>query len=166
MRERWFGGKAVGALTSACLVLLFASCSEQPEPRERPKSNVEIRQEGTKVVATDVETGGQLIFGATDVPENFPLDLPIIPGATLHSHFTLQSTILATFFTSQSIDELKPFFLEGSQLQEQGWEIDRTQQQDVTFTIDMHKGNRRSKINLTPARNPAGTNVAYVATIE
>jgi len=149
-----------------CLGLLFASCSKEPNPPKPPAPKAEIRQEGEKTVVTVAETGDQLVFGATDVPENFPRDLPIFPEARLRSHFTANSTILASFFTTKTPEELKPFYLEGSRLQDQGWEIDQCGQQGLTFTIDMHKGDRRSMITLTQTRNPAGTNISYIAKLE
>lgn len=153
----------IAHLAPAGLMVLVVSCSKGAEYSEAPKPAAEIRQEGDKTIVTDITTGSRLVFGATDLPEEFPRDLPVLPEAQMRTHATLSSTIFTTFFSEQPFDELKSYFLEDPRLQEQGWQIDKTEQQQLTFVIDMHKGNRRAMINLKPTRNPDGTSISYVA---
>ena len=128
--------KAISALGLTCLVLALFSCSGQQDLPKVQKPAAEIRQQGATTVVTDMETGAQLVFGATDVPEGFPPDLPVFPEVRLRSHYTAMSTIFATFHSAENIDELKAFFLEGSRLQQLGWEVDEARQASGLLVLD------------------------------
>jgi len=148
------------------LALFLASCSKPPETPEAPKPSADIHREGTRTVVTDAGTGARLILGATDIPEDFPLDLPVFPDATLRSHFTTHSTLFTTFLAAENVETLRSFFLEGDRLPQLGWEVRKTGEQGGAVTIDLRKGGRRAMITLKSAPDSAGTNIAYVARVE
>ena len=155
-------------LILAALAVGLASCSQEKSLKEKKKEpDSEIRQEGEKTIITRLDTGEELVFGATDEkPEGFPEDLPVWPGASLNNYFVLQGTLCATFFTEEEVQEVKKFFLEEGPLADSTWQVTRKQEKMRSLSLEILKGDRRAEITLTDSQNPKGTLITYTTLVE
>lgn len=156
--------KASICILLGCL-LLAPGCAKKKEPG-RPQAEVTVRKKNAVAEVKDLETGVEVVVGATEIPRQFPRDLPLYKDAELNSNFVLSNTLVATFFTEAPIAEVKAYFGQESLLKEQGWEIIETKENSSGFEIHLQKDKRRSQISLSQSLNPPGTNISYVANLE
>lgn len=149
------------------LIMLLVSCSKKESSERQRKSSPDIRREGAKTIITDESTGQQLIFGATDeVPVEFPRDIPIYPSAEINNHFIENRTLICTFFTRQSVEEVRDYFHNSGQVEKDGWSIVNVQESGLAFNMDLRKDDRRAMITLTLSKNPDGTYISYVVRVD
>ena len=149
------------------LGLLGLACSRQsPSSKEAQALDREVQHKLERTTITDPKTGKQLVFGQSDVPEEFPDDLPVVPEAELNNYLKAGSAIITTFFTSQSLDDVREFFTQGSALEDQGWEIEITRQELKAFNMNVRKADRSAIIALTVSDDPQVTLISYMAKVE
>lgn len=103
--------------------------------------NVSDVQNG-KMTFTDTKTGAKVDIGSGKVPDNFPKDFPLYPGAKVTSALSgaqagKNNGFWLTMSTPDSVDRVTAFYK--SQLATNGWTIEATYTAAGTTTETMSK---------------------------
>lgn len=112
------------------------------ENRTGIKTNLSDVENG-KVTFTDSKTGAKVDIGSGKVPDNFPTDFPLYPGAKVASAMSGNQTgsnngFWLTMSTPDSLDKVTAYY--GSQLKSGGWTISTTYTAGGTMTETVDKG--------------------------
>lgn len=112
--------------------------------------NVKVDSGGDKVTITGeggkvaIETGG-------DLPDSFPKDFPVYPGAKLVNSFSAKGEegdgVSVVWETGDSFDKVTDFYKK--KLQEDGWKVESTFEQKDSFTSSFKKGEVGGFIGVT-----------------
>jgi hypothetical protein len=93
---------------------------------------------------TDSKTGESVSFGEQKIPDNFPKDFPIYPGAkpagTMSGGNTQKDSIgfWVIFSSGDSVDKVKAYY--DTELKAKGWTIDSNMTIDKSVTWGVSKG--------------------------
>ncbi|MDI6799820.1 MAG: hypothetical protein QMD53_03995 [Actinomycetota bacterium] len=117
-------------------ILTLTGCTKRTIQTEDGAIDVSTGLGGDKVTVTSDQGTGE--FGAgTELPANWPDDMPIYPGATPYGNINISGeenleTVAAVLLTNDSIDQMKSFY--DKELVANGWKI------ESTFTADTGEG--------------------------
>lgn len=112
--------------------------------------SVDIDQEGEKVSIKSEE--GEISFQeGGELPENFPKDFPIYPGAKLAGSWTASSEetegVSLIWETSDSINKVTDYYKE--KLTELGWESSFTSETEDSMTLMFEKDDTSGFVGIT-----------------
>ena len=117
------------------------------------KTNLEDIEKG-KVTFTDTKTGQTVAVGGEKLPDSFPKDFPIYPGAKIVS--SLSSNGLLVTFTApdgHGLAKVVPFYKNG--LGASGWTITSSFDSDTIQTWAIAKGTTEGSVSITTSeRDP------------
>jgi hypothetical protein len=107
------------------------------------KTNLQDIEKG-KMSFTDPKTGESINIGTGKLPENFPSDFPVYPGATVESSLTGNQTgsangIWVTFTSPDKMEKIADFYK--TQLKNKGWTQTGTMDVGTVVTYTVEKGN-------------------------
>lgn len=132
----------LGLITVATLVALMATGCTNPfrkkveeQVAEKMVENIFERATGEKIDVNSADNSltitsdeGTMSFGSTELPANFPKDVPLYPQKTLtFSHVGSgedADSASATFESDDSVDKVSDWYK--SQLESNGWKIEST----------------------------------------
>lgn len=102
--------------------------------------NVKVENDGKKISFDG--KGGQFTYSAEgELPDGFPSDFPIYPGAKLTSSWTTASEdskgVSVVWETTDSVTQVKSFYKD--KLTASGWKIDNELAQEAMQTISFEK---------------------------
>lgn len=111
---------------------------------------VEVEEGGGKVTVTSEE--GEFSFEeGGELPDNFPEDFPIYPGAKLTSSWTAQAEekegISLVWETSDSMEEVSEYYKE--ELASSGWKVGFSTEAEDTITMGFEKGDSSGFLGIT-----------------
>jgi hypothetical protein len=120
--------------------------------------NFEIKVEG-KDGGTWKMAGGE---GSVALPEGFPTDVPIYPGAKVATSVKTGDAMHATLQTSDAADKVSAFYKE--KMKANGWELKTTMDMGQgTMLVGLKAG---QSLNAMIARGDKGTTVSLTVTKE
>lgn len=108
------------------------------------KADVDVSEGGDKVTIETDE--GKLTIGKNEVPESFPSDLSIYPGAEVTGSFESEGNVTVALRTSDSISKVTNFYK--SDLEKNGWKIISTSSVKETTVFTAEKGNNSVLISV------------------
>lgn len=132
----------LGLVTAAALVALIATGCTNPfqkqaeqQAGEKLAENILEKATGEKVDVNSADNSltitsdeGTMSFGSTELPKNFPTDVPLYPQNTLtFAHVGAgedADSASATFESDDSVDKVSEWYK--SQIESNGWKIDST----------------------------------------
>jgi hypothetical protein len=107
-------------------------------------------KDGTKV---QVSEGGNLAL-----PDAFPKDVPVYPGANITANVTVQDGMQVVFKTADSAGKVATFY--NDKLKSGGFEIEATMNTEQGSMVTGKKGNRT--VLVTTARDSDGTTITLM----
>lgn len=115
------------------------------------KTNLQDVEKG-KLTVTDTKTGQTVNVGGEKLPDAFPKDFPIYPGAKVVASVsnTQQGKgngLLVTFTASDGLDKVVPFYKNG--LSTNGWTITSSFDSDTLQTWAITKGTTEGSVSIT-----------------
>ena len=88
----------------------------------------------------------------TQLPVDFPVDIPVYPGAKVEGYLGVNEKnaggAIATIFTMDSPEEVRSFY--ETDLREKGWCVKKNVN-DTNITVTFSRGKRSGIINIRPA---------------
>lgn len=91
-------------------------------------------------------TGQTVAVGGEKLPDTFPKDFPIYPGAKIVSSVS-SNGLLVTFTASDGLDKVVPFYKNG--LGASGWTITSSFDSDTIQTWAIAKGTTEGSVSIT-----------------
>lgn len=105
-----------------------------------------------KATFTDTKTGETVNIGGEKLPDSFPKDFPIYPGAKIVSSVS-SNGLLVTFTASDGLNKVVPFYKNG--LGASGWTITSSFDSDTIQTWAIAKGTTEGSVSITTSeRDP------------
>jgi len=95
---------------------------------------------------------------SSPLPEGFPSDVPIYPGATVLVSRRTAAQLAVTFTTSDGLSLVLAFYRE--RLPREGWDVREREPSEGTLALDGRKGLRTCRVELT--EDHARTYIALV----
>ncbi len=152
--------RAILILASITLVLSTFACKKAEdraaekmaakiiESQTGGKAAVDISGGKVKITSTEKGKEGTIEFsGGADLklPDDFPSDLPVYPGAKIISHFQTGTGNRQIIFKSDDrTKKVYDFYL--SKLEKSGWEIVQEMKMAPTYTLVGKKGKRQAAV--------------------
>jgi hypothetical protein len=132
------------------------------------KTNLSGLEEG-KMTLTDKETGTTVEVGSDKLPDNFPKDFPVYPGAKVTgvlsgSEKGVSTGVWVTFETNDSKDNVSAFYKEN--LKANGWEETAMYATSDTVTQSVRKGNVNGTVGITQAEDGEQTEIVVMLAAE
>lgn len=131
--------------------------SKSIEQKTGIQSNLSDIEKG-KVSFTDPKTGAKLDVGSGTIPEGFPKDFPVYPGAKILSSLTGNQSgqgngFWLTLSTSDSVDQVKSYY--ETNLKANGWTFEPTigASSGVSWTVTKDKLNGYLTIDKSSGTN-------------
>ncbi len=113
-----------------------------------------------KVTFTDTKTGETVNIGGDKLPDTFPKDFPIYPGAKIVSSVS-GNGLLVTFTASDGLNKVVPFYKNG--LDASGWTITSSFDSDTLQTWAIAKGTTEGSVSITTSERDPLTIVVTIA---
>lgn len=134
------------------------------ENRTGVKTNLQDLEKG-QMTFTDPKTGAKVDVGSGKVPENFPKDFPLYPGAKVTSALSgaqagKSNGFWLTQSTGDSLDAVTAFYK--SKLTSSGWTVDQTFTTGDTMTETVTKGTWTGSLSMTRASSDKETQIVIV----
>lgn len=127
------------------------------------KTNLGDLQKG-KLNFTDTKTGTTVEIGGTKLPDNFPKDFPLYPGATLTGSVAGgaggKGGFWLTFSTADNSDKVTAYFKD--RLPASGWSISSTIAAEGTTTWGVSKGSWEGTLSVTHAKEAKETTFVVI----
>lgn len=126
--------------------------------------NVSDVEEG-KMTFTDSKTGATVDIGSNKVPDTFPKDFPLYPGAKVTSSLSgaeagKSNGFWLTMTTADSVDKVNAFYK--SMLATSGWTIASTFTANDTTTQTMSKGSYNGTLAVSKDTNTKETQIVII----
>ena len=155
------------SLTALCVFALLAFGCGKETTVSTPTGQATVTQKGD---ATTIEMksskGEKVNIAASDkgvaLPENFPSDIPLMPGAVVKMAITTGGNLSVHFGVKASQADATRFYEEN--LKAKGWEIDATMKMGESSMVSAKKGKRQCV--LTVATEGAGSIVQVMVPSE
>jgi len=127
------------------------------ESKTGVKTNIEDLEKG-KMTFTDSKTGATVDVGSGTIPDNFPKDFPIYPGANVTSSMSggqngQGSGFWLTLATGDALDKVTGFYK--TAFTTGGWTTQATYTADGTTTQTVKKGDMSGSVSIV--REDEGT---------
>lgn len=110
--------------------------------------NTEVTIQGKDGTKVQVSGGGNLAL-----PEAFPKDVPVYPGATITANATVKDGVQVVLKTADPINKVAAFY--SDKLKAGGFEIESTMNTEENSMLTAKKGNRT--VMVTTSRDSDGT---------
>ncbi|OGG12165.1 hypothetical protein A2Z00_05805 [Candidatus Gottesmanbacteria bacterium RBG_13_45_10] len=128
------------------------------------KTNLNDIAQG-KMSFTDPKTGSTVDIGSGKIPDSFPKDFPIYPGAKVTSALAgaekgKNSGFWITLSTSDTVDKVGAYYK--SQLSAKGWETTATYSAGDTSTQTVSKGDMSGSVAITRASDAKETEIVVI----
>lgn len=128
------------------------------ENRTGVKTNLSDIEKG-KLTLTDQKTGAQVDIGSGKIPDNFPKDFPIYPGAKVTSVLSgsqqgQSNGFWVTLTTSDGLDKVATYYKDS--LKTNGWTETATYSAGETTTQTVTKGKLSGTVSVTKASGNSG----------
>jgi hypothetical protein len=125
------------------------------------KTNLGDIEKG-KLSFTDEKTGAKVDVGSTTLPDTFPKDFPVYPGAKVTgvlsgSEKGKTTGVWVTFTTSDSKDTVSAYYK--ANLKSNGWTEESTFSGGDTVTQTVSKGNLSGTVGITRASDAKETEI-------
>lgn len=125
------------------------------------KTNIEDIEKG-KMTFTDEKSGQSVELGTEKIPETFPKDFPIYPGAKVTSSLSgsgqeKQGGFWVTFTTPDAFDAVTTFYK--TNLKANGWVAKGTLETDTNLTQTVTKGKLEGSITIDRSEDAAETTI-------
>lgn len=119
------------------------------------KTNLTDIEKG-KFSVTDTKTGQTVNVGGETLPDTFPKDFPVYPGAKVAASVSnIQqgkgNGMLVTFTTPDGLDKVVPFYKSG--LSTNGWTTTSSFDSDTTQTWAITKGTTEGSVSIVSEKN-------------
>jgi hypothetical protein len=132
------------------------------------KTGVKMDLTGGKegVSFTDSKTGEKVSIGEQKIPDNFPKDFPIYPGAkpsgTMSGSNSQKDSIgfWVVFSTNDSVDKVKAYY--EKEFKSKGWAIDNTMTINNSMTWTITKGDLAGTTVVGLGDNDTGTMITVM----
>lgn len=160
-----------------CLVLLFivgagismffkffAKKAIEGAIQNKTGINISDAEKG-KVTFTDTKTGAKVDIGSNKVPDTFPKDFPIYPGAKVTSSLSgaeagKSNGFWLTMSTTDSVDTVTAFYK--TQLANSGWTIESTYTANDTTTETVKKGDMSGSLAISRDASSKETQIVII----
>ncbi len=134
------------------------------ENRTGVKTNLTDLEKG-KVTFTDSKTGAKVDIGTGKVPDNFPKDFPLYPGAKVTSALSgaqsgKNNGFWLTLSTPDSVDKVTAFYK--TELAKNGWTIDATYTANDTMTETVSKSSWSGSLAISRDTSSKETQIAII----
>lgn len=121
-------------------------------------------QEG-KMTFTDPKTGTTVNMGTSEIPDNFPKDFPVYPGATVTSSLSGGQSgqgngFWLTLATGDSLDAVTTFY--ENAFASSGWTVESTYTANGTATQTVKKGSMSGSISIGRDDSAQDTQIVIV----
>lgn len=118
-----------------------------------------------KMTFTDSKTGAKVDIGSGKVPDNFPKDFPLYPGAKVTSALSgaqsgKNNGFWLTMSTADSVDKVSAFYK--TQLATGGWTIDATYTAAGTTTETMTKSAMSGSLAISSDSSTKETQIVII----
>ncbi len=128
------------------------------------KTNLKDIESG-KMSFTDPKTGAKVDVGTGKIPETFPKDFPVYPGATVTSSLSGAESGKANGFwltlsTKDSVDAVAAFYKK--QFADNGWVVGSTYTSGDTSTQTVTKSTWNGSLAITSAGNSGETQIVII----
>lgn len=137
----------------------------EPEPVNKIVEEMDPDGKGMHLTATNPQ-GKKFkasIGDEVDIPEEFPKDVPIFPGATpMASMSAADEGIIVTFKSEEEQQDILDFYQ--TKLEDDGWEILKNPRFDRQLAFDAIKDNR--KVSVVVAGTKGDSRVSVIVTPE
>lgn len=140
----------IGSLVSGWIAKKFTEKGVESIVSQYTNGTVDIDTKNNTVTIESED--GTATIGSQELPDNFPSDIPVFPGATVLGSVTGSASdgsgIFVSLNSTDSMDDVKDFY--GYRLSDNGWgEEQKTTIGNIT-NYSVMKGDRRLSISLTP----------------
>lgn len=134
------------------------------EKRTGVKTNLQDIEKG-KMTFTDEKTGAKVDIGSGKIPDTFPKDFPIYPGAKVTSVLSgtekgKSNGFWVTLSTADSLDKVSMYYK--NTLKSKGWTETATYSTGDTSTQTVSKGNLSGTVSATNAGGSKETTIVIV----
>ncbi len=134
------------------------------ENRTGVKTNLQDLEKG-KMTFTDTKTGAQVDIGGGKVPDNFPKDFPLYPGAKVTSSLSgaqsgKSNGFWLTLSTADSVDAVTTYYK--SQLASKSWTVQQTYTTGDTMTETITKGMWSGSLAVTKSSSDKETQIVII----
>ncbi|HUD20210.1 MAG TPA: hypothetical protein VMR81_07240 [Patescibacteria group bacterium] len=134
------------------------------ESRTGVKTNLQDLQNG-KMTLTDQKTGAKMDISSGQIPDTFPKDFPIYPGAKVTSSLSgaqqgKSNGFWVTLTTADSFDKVDAYYK--SALTTSGWKETSTFSTSGTTTSGVTKGTMSGSLSITQASGNKETDIVVV----
>ncbi len=127
------------------------------------KANLTDLEQG-KLSITDKESGTTMDIGSGKIPDNFPKDFPIYPGAKVTSVLSgtnkAKNGFWVTLETGDSLDKVAAFYK--SELAKNGWEVSATYTTEETMTEAVTKGKLEGNLTINRSSSADKTEIVIM----
>jgi hypothetical protein len=127
------------------------------------KTGLKVDNKGNTVSFTDSKTGESVNFGEQKMPENFPKDFPLYPGAKFTGSLTGNNKKADTqgfwiiMSTPDALTKVKAFYT--ANLDKSGWVIDNTMNLNEMTTWTVKKATLGGGVTVTRGANDKETTI-------
>lgn len=134
------------------------------EKKTGVKTNLQDLENG-KMSFTDEKTGAKVDIGSGKIPDTFPKDFPVYPGAKVVSVLSgsekgKNSGFWVAFSTADSVDKVSEFYK--INLTKNGWETTANYASGDTSTLAVTKGKMSGSVSVTRATEAKETEIMVV----
>ncbi len=126
--------------------------------------NISDAEQG-KMTFTDEKTGAKVDIGSNKVPDTFPKDFPIYPGAKVTSSLSgaeagENSGFWLTMTSSDSVEKVTAFYK--TELAKKGWKVDSTFSANNTVTETVSKSGWTGSLAITKDEDATETQIVII----
>ena len=134
------------------------------ESKTGVKTNIEDLEKG-KMTFTDPKTGAKVDIGSNQVPDTFPKDFPIYPGAKVASSLSgaqagKSNGFWLTMTTNDSSDKVVSFYK--TELTKNGWTVDSTFTANDMNTQGISKGTWKGSLSMGKSSPDSETQIVII----
>lgn len=140
------------APTLGLILLLGGGC------RRSPTTGSEPSRHGPRSETPSPPHESGEVRPSPPLPEGFPLDVPVYPGATVLVTHRTATQLTVTFITSDGLPPVLAFYREG--LPREGWDVHEQEPSEGFLALDGRKGRRTCRVELT--EDHARTYITFV----
>ena len=148
------------------LALLAAGCGKEERTVPTPGGDVRVTQKAGSTTVEMSAKGEKMKITASDkgvaLPDKFPADVPIMPGAIVKMAMSAGDALSVTFSVAASQADALKYYQEN--LKAKGWEIEATMNMGESAMVSAKKGKRQCVMNV--AKEGSGSVVQLVAPLE
>ncbi len=125
------------------------------------KTGLSINTDKEQLTFTDKDTGKSIsVGGSQELPDTFPKDFPLYPGATVKGSMSGNDTATGFWIVMTSTDDLiKVTAFYKTNLPSRGWTISNTMTLDTTTTWGVTKGNLEGSVMVLKNKEDKETSI-------